>query len=152
MKVKFKYGIKTYSGTVDEMVYGSFRDGNLCIGREYVYPKLTDNNALAGKIISNLASVYHNVSPAYLQDLKTYTERNGKENTPKNKLKPTVFALFIKMMYAWQESDSEHVDLQTVAVADIVALDAPVKTIAGAIEEELLPSVSIFEDLTSNIQ
>jgi hypothetical protein len=152
MKVKFKYGIKTYSGTIDEMVYGSYRDGKLCIGREYVYPKLTENNTLTGKSIINLASVYRNVSPAYLQDLKTYTARNGKENTPKNKLKPTVFALFIKMMYAWQESDSEHVDLQTVTVADIVALVAPVKTIAGAIEEELLPSVSIFEDLTSNIQ
>ena len=34
MKVKFKYGIQTYSGTVDEMVYGSYRDGKLCIGRE----------------------------------------------------------------------------------------------------------------------
>ena len=49
MKVKFKYGIQTYSGTIDEMVYGSYRDDKLCIGREYVYPTPErENNALLG--------------------------------------------------------------------------------------------------------
>ncbi len=38
MKVKFKYGIQTYSGTVDEMTFGSYRKGTLCIGRKYVIP------------------------------------------------------------------------------------------------------------------
>jgi hypothetical protein len=34
MRVTFKYGIKTFSGTIDSMVYGAYRDGNLCIGRD----------------------------------------------------------------------------------------------------------------------
>ena len=34
MKVKFKYGIATQAAPFDEMVYGSYRDHKLCIGRE----------------------------------------------------------------------------------------------------------------------
>jgi len=152
MKVKFKYGIRTFSGTIDEMVYGSYRKGCLCIGRGYVYPKITENNVQKGKIVRNLASVYHAASEFYIDDLKTYAERNGKENTPKNKLIPTAFALFLKMMYAWYESDPEHIDLTTVTVADIVAMEAPVKTIAGAVEAEFLPYIRVSADLTAEIQ
>ena len=152
MKVKFKFGIETYSGTVDSMTYGSYRDDKLCIGREYVYPRITANNTLMGANMSNLASVYHNVSVGYLTDLKTYALRNGSENVPKTQLIPTAFSLFIKMMYAWYESDPETVDLATVTVADIVALDADVKTITRAVEAGFLPAVSVSDDLTASIQ
>jgi len=151
MKVKFKYGIKTYSGTVNDMTYGSFRKGNVCIGRNYVYPKLTENNIQKGKIVRNLALVYHDASEFYIDDLKTYAERNGSQNTPKDKLIPTAFALFLKMMYNWYESDPEHIDLTTVTVADIVAMEAEVETIAGAVEAGFLPYISIYEDLTAEI-
>jgi hypothetical protein len=151
MKVIFKYGIKTFSGTINNMVYGSYNKDNICFGRDYVRPKLTENNTLRGKIMSNLASVYRNVSPAYLQDLETYADRHA-VRVPKTKLAPNAFALFIKMMYAWMASDPEHVDLPTVTVADIVAMQAPVRTIAGAVTAELLPYVSISADLTSDIQ
>jgi hypothetical protein len=152
MKVKFKFGIKTYSGTIDEMTYGSFRHDNLCIGREYVYPTLTEDNHLKGSIVKNLASVFHNSAPAYVTDLKTYCLRNGQENVPKDKLIPTCFSMFIKMMFAWQASDPEHVDLTTVTVADIVSLDADVKTIARAVAAEFLPYISVYDDLTHPIQ
>jgi len=151
MKVTFKYGIKTFSGTIDEMVYGSFRDDNLCIGREYVYPKITDNNHEKGESVKNLALVYHEASPDYIQDLKTYATRYGK-TLPKDKLLPTAFALFIKMMYAWQASDPTHVDLKAVTIADIVALDADVRTIARAVDAEFLPYVSVSDDLINEIQ
>ncbi|HOV16299.1 MAG TPA: hypothetical protein PLF50_02200 [Candidatus Cloacimonadota bacterium] len=152
MKVKFKYGIKTYSGTVDGMTYGSYRKGNLCIGREYVYPTLTDNNHQKGAIVKNLAKVYSEVSSDYLADLKTYGVRNGKENVPRNQLIPTSFSLWLKMMFAWGASDPTHIDLATVTLADIVALDAEVYTIAQAVEAGFLPMVTMYEDLTSSIQ
>lgn len=151
MKVIFKYGIKTFSGTVNNMVYGSYKKGTLCYGRDYVKPKLTENNIQKGKIMRNLASVYKNASSAYKQDLGIYADRYAVK-APQDKLPPNGYALFIKMMFAWLESDPEHVDLTTVAIADIVAADAPVRTIAGAITEELLPLVRLFADLTSDIQ
>jgi len=152
MKVYFKYGIKTYSGTVNGMTYGSYRKGNLCIGREYVYPNLTDNNFSMGAIMKNLAGVYHNASPDYVLDLKTYAERNGSENVSKTQLIPTAFSLFIKMMFAWYDSDPEHVELSTVTIGDIIALDADVKTIARAVEADFLPLISVYDDLTNSIQ
>jgi hypothetical protein len=152
MKVKFKYGIKTYSGTLDSLVYGSYRQGNLCLGRQYVYPTLNANNHDKGEILQNLAVVYHDASAGYTDDLKTYCLRNGQENVPADAVIPTAFAMFLKMMYAWYESDPAHVDLKTVTVADIVALDADVRTLSRAVEAGFLPYISVSDDLTADIQ
>jgi hypothetical protein len=151
MKVKFKYGIKTYTGTANEMTYGSYRGGNVCIGRIYVYPKLTDNNHEKGAALRNLAKQYHELNPDYLADLKTYALRNGQENTPKTKLIPTAFSLFLKMMYAWYDSDPEHIDLSEVTLEDIVSADADVRTIARAVEAEYLPYIRVYDDLDNGI-
>ena len=70
MKVNFKYGIKTYSGTMDEVTYGSYRKNTICIGRKYVKPRLTDQNALVGGKMKNLAIIYNDVSESYKQELK----------------------------------------------------------------------------------
>ncbi|PKN74082.1 MAG: hypothetical protein CVU50_00460 [Candidatus Cloacimonetes bacterium HGW-Cloacimonetes-3] len=81
MKVQFKYGIKTYSGTADEMTYGSYRDGSVCIGRKYVVPSLTAQNTSLGAKLKNLADVFGDCSSGYkdltnLQSLYlTSTER-----------------------------------------------------------------------------
>jgi hypothetical protein len=151
MKVKFKFGIKTYSGLADDMVYGSYRDDNLCIGRVYVYPTLTQNNHDKGKAVSNLAGIFRDAGADYLADLKKYATRNGQENVPKDKLIPSAFALFMKMMYAWQKSDPTHVDLTTITIADIVSADADVRNISRAVEAEFLPLIATFDDLTHNI-
>ena len=151
MKVYFKKNIRCYSGLNDELVYQAFRNRKVCIGRDFVYPVLNANHHLKGDIVKNLASVYHNASENYVDDLKTYCVRNG-QNVPKDKLIPTSFSMFLKMMYAWYESDTEHVDLTTVTVADIVTLDADVRTIARAVEAGFLPMVTLYDDLTSGIQ
>jgi hypothetical protein len=152
MKVKFKYGIKTYSGTIDEMVYGSFRDDHLCIGREYVYPTLNANNTHIGACMKNLASVYKNAASGYKADLKTYSGRNGNENVHKDQLVPNGFSCFIQMMFAWAKTDPLHIDLTAVTVADIVTMDADVKTIERAIDAGYLAHISVYDDLTTDIQ
>jgi hypothetical protein len=151
MKVKFKFGIKTYSGLADEMVYGSYRNDNLCIGRIYVYPTLTQNNHDKGKAVTNLAAMFRDASVGYLGDLKLYAVRNGQENVPKDKLIPSAFALFMKMMYAWQKSDPTHVDLTTITIADIISADAEVRSIDRAVGIGFLPHISVYEDLNNNI-
>ena len=148
MKVKFKYGIQTYSGTIDEMVYGSYRDGKLCIGREYVYPRLTANNETLGAIGSNLAALWATVSSGYKDDLKTYSQRNGTENVPKTQLPPTSYALFIKMMHAWAKSDPEHIDLASINREDVTELGTYVTTVKNAIGNGYLDSISAYDDLT----
>ncbi len=141
MKVKFKYGIKTYSGTLEEMVFGSYREDNLCIGRKYVMPELTPQNGVIGGIMKNLSSLYAEALEDYKGDLKIYSKLNGKQNVSKNQLVPTAYAIFVKMMFAWQAANPGSVDLATVTIEDIVSLPAPVICVADAISEGLIANV-----------
>jgi len=150
MKVRFKYGIRTYSGTLDEMVYGSYRKHRLCIGRVYVIPVLTEQNALLGAIGKNLAKIYGEADGGYVQDLGVYARRN-EANTPYSQLVPTRYAIFIKMMFAWQESDPEFVDLSAVTIEDIVTHEAPVISVKDAIDAGLLRKVVRYDELDSEI-
>ena len=147
MKVVFKYGIATYSGLIDEMVYGSYRDDKLCIGRDYVYPRLTANNALVGSVGKNLAELWSNASAEYKADLKTYAQRNGMENVPKTQLPPTNYALWIKLMYAWAD-ENPSVDLKTLTAEDFGITGSAVSTVKNAIDNGYLDKVSMYDDLT----
>lgn len=157
MKITFRWGIKTFSGYGDDMVYQSFDNDTFCVGRDYTYPKITENNHTLGKIGINLANVYNHVSQAYMQDLKIYQDRYKRQfGNTRNPFKrgpmPNSMALFTKMMFAWYDSDPEHVDLATVAISDIIAADADVRTIARAIEAGFLKKTTLYLDLTSDIQ
>jgi hypothetical protein len=149
MKVKFKYGIATYSGTVDEMVYGSYNDDKLCLGREFVYPRLTEQNALVGTVAANLKLLWATVSVGYKADLKKYAERNKSQNVPKTQLAPYAYGLFIKLMYNWQKDDPEHVDLSTVTNSDVDSLGAKISTVKNCVLNGMLPGISNYGDLTA---
>ena len=148
MKVLFNYAVRTYSGTIDNMVYGSYQKNMFCIGRKYIYPTLTDNNKDFGKVAENLADCYNDTSGAYQDDVKDYAGRlKTKIGQKAKKLALTSYAIFIRMMYAWQASDPDHVDLATITVGDIVLADAPVLTVATAIEADLMPKVPDYFEL-----
>ena len=148
MKVKFKYGIATYSGKLDEMVYGSYNDGKLCIGRDFVYPTLNANHELLGSVGANLSALWAEASAGYKADLKTYAHRNKMDNVPKTRLAPSAYALFIKLMYAWQADDPEHVELSSVTGTDVDSLGSKIASIKACVENGMLPAVSTFADLT----
>ena len=147
MKVKFKYGIATYSGTIDEMVYGSYRDDKLCIGREYVYPRLTEYNAAIGAAGANLAILWASGSAEYKANLKEYAQRNGTENVPKTQLPPNSYALFIKLIYAWAV-DNPSIDLGTITSEDFGLAGGDVSTVKNAIDNGYLAEVASYDDLT----
>ncbi|MDY0126584.1 MAG: hypothetical protein RBR69_00410 [Candidatus Cloacimonadaceae bacterium] len=150
MKVKFKFGIKTYSGTVDEMTFGAYRNGSLCIGRKFVTPKLTANNTLMGETMKNLATVYGALSSGYKDDLKAYALANV-VNVPKSKLPPTSFSIFIRMMYLFSDLDDGHVDLSTITYSDLQTVGTDIGNIAAAVTNGYLANVVGAEDLTSNM-
>jgi len=150
MKVKFKFGIQTYSGTVDEMVFGSYRNGTLCIGRKYVYPTITENNTSKGTIMKNLATVWADVSSGYKDEMKTYALRNA-VNIPKNMLPPTSFSIWLKMMFLFSELDSGHIDLSTVTYTDIQTVGEDILSIAVAVENDYLASVEGADELITNM-
>jgi hypothetical protein len=153
-KTVYQYGIKAISGTLDGLVHMPCQSGFGSYTREWVMPTLTADNHLKGAVCQNLASVWHNCAAAYITDIKTYTQRYFQEHLSPLDWDPcwAPFGMFLKMMYGWQASDPEHVDLSTVTVGDIISLDADVKTIARAVTAEFLPFISVSDDLTHPIQ
>jgi len=150
MKVKFKYGIQTYSGTVDEMVFGSYRNGTLCIGRKYVYPTITENNTSKGTIMKNLATVWADVSSGYKDEMKTYAQRNV-VNLAKGMLPPTSFSIWVKMLFLFSKLDSGHIDLSTVTYTDIQTVGEDILSIAVAVENDYLAPVAGADELITNM-
>ncbi len=151
MKVTFKYNIGTYSGTLNGMTYGNFRDGNLCIGRQWVQPLVTPQQTALGTIAKNLSDLYAEASSAWKADLKTYTHKYGKEYVGKTELPPSSYALFMKLLYAYRDFAAPNVDLDTLAFGDLETLVAPFLTIKGAVDAGLLPAVTGFDALIAHI-
>lgn len=141
MKVKFKYGIRTYSGTVDEMTYGSYRKGKVCIGRRYVVPKGTTQNVNFGEGGSNVAKIWSSASADYKADFKRYAELYGRYVVKGDKLPPTSYGLFIKAASNWAKNEDPPVELSVVQLEDVSTLGSPINTVADCVEAGFLPSV-----------
>ena len=151
MKYVFEWPVRTLSGTRDKTTYMSFWD-YICIGRTWVMPAATPQQETLTKISQNLRLVWKDANPLYKADFKTYANKFRTE-----KLKPWVFpprsySIFIDLMYAWRDSDPTHVELSTVTIADIVSLNAPVRTVSDSVDTGLLVPVSGYTLLNNNIQ
>ncbi len=150
MKVKFKFGIATYSGTIDEITFGSYRDDTVCIGRKWVMPRLTENNTQMGSALKNLASIWGSVSSGYKDEMKTYAAKNI-INVPKGQLPPTSFSIWIRMMYLFSDMNEGHIDLATVTYSDLQTVAEDILSISVAVENGYLAEVPGYETLTSNM-
>jgi hypothetical protein len=151
MKVKLKYGISTYSGTIDEITFGSYKDGTICIARKWVMPSATEYNENMSNIAKNLSLLYAGVSSGYKADLKTYSILYGQQKADRKKLNPSSYALFVKMMYAFAESSGEGADLTSITLSDIQTLFMDISTIAAAVDAGYLPAVDGADALTETI-
>ena len=155
MKVKFTPSINYWSGKNDDFVYSPSPNRQYSICRSFTYPKLTTYNHQKGSIMKNLALLWSLASSDYNADLATYTQRYLTEHSGAGDLPfpcHSKFGWFVHMFFRWYRSDPTHIDLETVTIADVVALDADVYTIRKAVEAGFLPMISLYEDLTSSIQ
>jgi hypothetical protein len=150
MKLVFNWPVRTLSGTRDKTTYMNFWDF-ICIARMWVMPAATPQQATFKDIAQNLASVWHNADALYLDDFKKYARRYKTDRLTQYDFPPRAYGLFIDMMYAWYKSDPLHIDLTTVTVADIVTMDADVRTVGRAVGAEFLPSITLYSDLTHDI-
>ena len=147
MKIVFEWPFKTYSGTLQEMTYQSCRHGNLCMGRDWVKPDNTVNNARLGRIAQNLIRIWDSANPAYKEDLKLYARLYKAQKLKAGQFPPTAYSIFVKLMYAWQRSSAQQVDLATVTLAELVELDAAVCSVAKAVLAQLIKPVKGYDAL-----
>lgn len=143
MKVKMKYGISTYSGKIDEIVFESCKNDTICIARKYFKPKETPYNSNFRIIMNNILSIWKHVQQTYKEDLQKYCLRLVPE---KNKMRANSFSMFIRMLYACQK-DAVY-DLRTMTLSDLQATSSIVNTVAKAITAGYLPAVDMYSDLT----
>lgn len=154
MKVKFKYGIASFSGTIENAVYYATPGGQASFMRKYVVPKPTTQNTTLGTNAKNLAVFWESVSTAYKQQARTYANLYFQQNqSPGDDFQVVLsnFSTFVKMMYAFADANVGTVTLDSVTKNDVVSLFSEITTIAGAIDAGFLPNVVGGDDLTESM-
>ncbi len=149
MRVNMMKPFRSFSGTMDELVYSAFNEGYICFSRDYVVPAATTQNATMGSVAENLGAVYDSFDSGWIDNLKTYTRRYGNEVLGKKKRHPGFYALYSKMWWNVNKDDPT-IDLKTVTFADIQLLDIGIQTVKDAIDNGFLPKISKYDDLTNS--
>ncbi|GAB1468691.1 hypothetical protein MASR2M64_14350 [Candidatus Cloacimonadota bacterium] len=155
MKVELKYNLRGYSGKLGNMVYCSYYNYRLCHSRIFTYPKLSENHLRMRDISHNLNELYLQASEAYRSDLQLYSRRNAMENQARSvalrKQMPGAKALFVQCMWAWAKANPEALDLKTITLTEMLALESPVCRVCTSVEAGYLKKVSRWEELTQLI-
>lgn len=151
MKVIFKYGIGSFSGTIDQMVYRPSTSSNLgSISRKWVRPAATVQNETLGIVSQNLRDIWADCEPAYKADLKTYASRYNvfyDDGTDPFFKKMNAYSTFIVAIYAAATADPTHINLETITKADLASLGTKVDTVKNMVENGLIKSIPVFADL-----
>jgi hypothetical protein len=148
MKVSYKYGIKTISGKLDDLVHMAWNKGRVAVARIFVMPTMTEHNILFGEIKKNIVSLWNDCSEAFKEDLKVYAVRRIPYYTAEQIPAYTNYAHFIRLLYAFAD-ETESIDLTTVDKEALDIAGCPT-SVQGIIDQGLLPPVSEYEDLTND--
>jgi len=151
MKFVFEWPVRTLSGTRDKTTYMNFWD-YICIGRTWVMPATTPQQGTLTVISQNLRLVWKDANPLYKADFKTYAQKFRTEKLSPYVFPPRSYSIFIDLMYAWRDSDPEHIDLASVTIEDIVTLDANVRAVSKAVDAGFLAPVSDYNLLANDIE
>lgn len=150
MKTKFKFGIAAYSGTIDEITYSSYKNGQVCIARKYVKPRETIQNQKMASVGANLAKIYRSTGEDFRNDLKTYSHLYA-HKVAKGKLPPNGYAIFIMMMHAFHKEYHDSIGLDSITYGDIGDLYTEITNVKSAVEAGFLPRVQGYEALSATM-
>lgn len=154
MKVKFKYGIGSFSGTLELATFYETPNGGASFMRRWVKPKLTAQNAELGVISKNMATMWGECSEDYKANLVIYCEKYQVHyRDPENpfQIKPTSFAMFVKMFYRLAAANIGTIELKSLSFGDLSTLFPEITNVNSAINEGYLEFVPGCELLTENM-
>jgi len=97
MKVTFYKNIKTLSGKdkPGNMVFQSAKNHSVCIVRNYIKPRLTENNHYMGIKMTAAASLWKSVSLRFISDLKVYANAYNNQHLAERNLPLYAYNIFI---------------------------------------------------------
>ncbi len=148
MKVKFKYGIKSFSGTLDGLVYSNYESRDVVIGKLYSDQTLTSQNHAIGNSMKNIASVYALTNDAFKDDLTIYAVKLYNQPEYYGKLAANKYSMFCKAVYNIC-NNNDSVNISSFSVDDL-SVGGLMTNVKGLVEAGYLPEVDGYEDLTNN--
>lgn len=153
MKVKFRFGIKSYSGTLDELCYVNYEDRSVVIGRMLPENReVTAQNLSIGSKMVKIAEFYSGVSDDFKSDLKAYAKKMYKLKAYSKGLAGNSYTTFIKMLWKASESIEDPIDLDSLSIDDLLLGSySVIGSVKVAVENGFLPNVEGYEDYTNNI-
>jgi len=141
MKIKFYRNIRTMSGLDKQanMVFSSYKNDQICIARNYVYPTLTDNNALFGQKIKAAANLFKTLSVEFIGDLVKYAHCYNYQHRKVDEMNLTGYNIYMKVIMSLSNVISDKEELgNSVGV-----------TVAEWINNNKLPAVVTSESLNN---
>lgn len=152
-KVIYPPTVSGIVGRVTTGVYYRARGTRFGYLRSYVMPAVTDHNNLYGSYLTNIRKIWaDDVEADYKVDLanyaKLYKDLPFYGDDTKQRTNST-FAIWYKILHAWQASDPDHVDLSSITAADILTIGQDVLTVAAAVNSGAIPKVEGIETLTA---
>lgn len=154
MKVKFKYGIGSFAGTLEAATFYETPNGGASFMRKWVMPKITDNNIELGSISKNLSRIWKECSTAYKADMLTYCDlyrAHFKDLNDEFQGYIGSYAMFVKMFYAFADANGEAVDLKSLSYGDLATLFPEILSVAASTDYGFIPPVPGAELLTENM-
>ncbi len=147
MKAYTKYGLKGYTGNVDDMVFYTLPNCDVMIGRRKPehFVEAAQHEQYR-QINSNLRKI--KPSQAYKDDFKVYTALY-KELPDAKRGVSGWYNLYVKLL--WDMQKAGLVDLKTLTRQQIYDDNLPCISVKAAVEAGLLPAVVNYELLTSQI-
>lgn len=153
MKVKFRFGIKSYSGTVDEMTYSNYESRDVVIARMYNPSQVvTANNVAMGNKMIKIGEFYQDVEPLYKADLESYATKMFNLPAFQGKLSGNKFSVFVKLLWAASKAATNPIAIDSISIDDASLGSYPtIETISAAIAAGLLPDVADSDLYVANL-
>ncbi len=153
MKVKYRLGVKSYSGKADGLIYANFASRNVVIGKmPSVKRQATEQNILIGNRSRMIAQIYEKVSSAYKQDLELYTYKLYSLEDYQERIAGNKYSTFCKLIWAALEDKENPLDIDDLIINGLSSENcSKIKSLQTAIINEYLPEVPGYEELTADI-
>jgi hypothetical protein len=152
MKTKFTNCIRAFYGTLKSqgLVHCKYNQGSLVITRKYPSIEIEAQHHNFGDRSKNLAALFKTISPEYIADLKNYAILFSKTVNLNEKLPPSHYSLYLRMMWNLKHRYPE-INMATITKDDILKNEYPVLTIVQAMGAGLLLSIDEANMLTSKL-
>ena len=153
MKVKYRLGIKSYSGQTDGLVYANFASRGVVIGKmPSVGREPTEQNTIIANRSRMIAKIYQSVSSAYKQALEVYTYKMYNLEEYQERISGNKYSTFCKLIWAAVKNSQDPLDLESLTTNGHT-LDncSQVESIKIAVGNGYLPEFLGYEELTAEI-